>query len=394
MNSMKPAFIFGWGLVAVALMSGSTAPAADADQKAVVLRGTYEFKSKPEVDPPLFAAQINFEVKMSGCSWVIGYTDTAVETNADLVDVSAQASCDGTNIYFLQYKSERGIKKMEGANFDFVKKKIPTAMGDIYVGVIPPPREIYLQNLWLAFASGCVLDSSHGKTKPPIFADLAVFYNPDFTCNYSWSDDGPNRQLMLITDHFVYNRSLASGQVFRTPMPPEYEHGFTNGLGYWQQTTNVGGFVVPQQVEFSEYFFAGGTATHVDVRKNYTFTCTVTNIQTMAAGRIPALPPVGRVLVADRRFVQKGYAQLVYTITNGFWVPADSPVVARRMKYTAKLSMEDEALISMGHPTHAVSRKYYVWAMMALPFVFLFGKLILDTVKNKNDKGQTTVVQP
>src|SRR5713101_7359309 len=177
---------FTWlNTVALLIVVASSSIANGAE---VALSGTCDYVTRPENELPLYSARYNFEVSVSGCSWMISYKDTAAATNADLLIARSVASCDGTNIYFVEFHGEAAVKKAWGDRYNSVSNELPRAMAKIYPGDYPPPQEAVLQKLWFAFASSCVLDGSNGRKKPPFLLDPAIFYDdPEFRCAYYWT---------------------------------------------------------------------------------------------------------------------------------------------------------------------------------------------------------------
>src|SRR5260370_16500363 len=151
------------------------AGASIANGAGVALSGTCDYVIRPENEVPVYSARYNFAVSVSGCSWMISYKDTAAATNADVLIVRSVASCDGTNIYFVEFHGEPAVKKAWGNRYNSVSNEFPRAMAKIYPGYYPPPPGAVHQDLWFAFASSCVLDGSNGRKKPPFLLDPAIF---------------------------------------------------------------------------------------------------------------------------------------------------------------------------------------------------------------------------
>lgn len=349
-----------------------------ADKIGVILNGTCDYIVRPENKTPVYSAHYSFEVSLSGGSWLITYEDTSASTNADVLNVKGVASCDGTNIYLVQFQGEGAVKKAWGARYGSVKDELPAAQAEIYPGSYPPPNPIVLQQLWFAFASGGVFSGSSGKAKPPAFVDLAIFYSTNFECTYYWTNNETTRQITLKSDGRIPGRDLNTGALRYLTRPP-----YTSGVGLWSQITNIAGVFVPREFEYTEFAPQGTSQNSRNQLKTWAFRCTVTDIRATAIGQIAAKLPAGRILMTDRRFLKEGNSKINYISTNG-WVAAGDGYVTAQLLNRPKLSLEEEFSRALGRRApRATSVKFVLWLAIALPLCLLLGKGLFDKLKKQ-----------
>lgn len=337
----------------------------------VRLQGSYDYIVRPENRTPLFSARYNFEVIIAGCSWIISYEDLSAATNANVLNVRATASCDGTNIYLVQYHSESAVKRTWGSRYNSVKPKLPTAVAKIFPGNYPPPEEFTLQNIWFALAADCVLGSSTGRAKPVGIADLAIFYgDTNFYCTYFRTIDKSNPRTHLITltnDGYFFVRDERDGKVRWLNYAPPYDKGFVEGTGIWRGVTNFGDVLVPREFEFTAFAPKFGSRDSAEFERTFSFKCIVTNVEPATVGEIPVPLPNGRVLVADRRLANEGWARIDYMATNA-WKPIEVVTAAVRAQNPPKSSFESEVIYALTAPANKPGWfRYAIGFLIALP---------------------------
>ena len=353
-----------------------------ADRIGVILNGTCDYVVRPENKTPMYSAHYKFEVSLSGPLWIIAYEDTSAPTNADVLNVKGIASCDGTNIYSVQFQNERAVKKAWGNRFDSVKDQLPRAQAEIYPGSYPPPNPIVLQQLWFAFASSGVFTGSSGKAKPPAFVDLAIFYSTNFECAYYWTNTGATRQITLKSDGRILGRDLNTGQIKYLTKPP-----YTSGVGFWDRGTNILGVFVPRECEYNEFAPQGAEQNSRGLLKTWAFRCKVTDVRTAVIDQIPTKLPAGRILFTDRRFLKEGYSKVNYISTNA-WIATNDSYITSQLLNRPKMSLEEEFAGTLGHPaphSGATPIRYLMWIVMALPVLYLLGKGLFNKL-NKQRK--------
>jgi len=292
-----------------------------ADGAGVILSGNYEYTVYAGSPTPLHSAKYSFEVSVDGRLWIIEYKDTSALTNMDAF-TSAVASCDGTNIYVVQYQKESAVRKAWGDRYDSVKDELPVAMATIYPGDYPPPREFALQNIWLAFASSSLLADARGKAKPPFIADLATCYDNNYNCDVYWITNETHlgsRELILMADGRIPQEVRINDRVQDVKLPAPYDKGYTNSVGLWRQLTNIAGVFVPTEFEFSAFAPKPRGRVAEDLMTAYTYRCVVTNIATAPLPSVPTPLPSGRVLVTDRRFAKSEDSRTTYLATRGWF---------------------------------------------------------------------------
>ncbi len=300
-----------------------------ADETGITLSGTYEYSVYSGSSTPQYSARFDFQASIAGRAWIIKYEQTADSSNADTSNTKAVASCDGTNIYVVNFQNERTDKKVWGDRYESVKNELPMAMAIIYPGDYPPPQEFALQNIWRAFASSSVFANSKGKAKPPYSVDLATFYDTNYNCDYYWTTNETQagcRQLILKSDGHLLDDVRINGKVQHVKPAAPYDDGFINGVGLLSQVTNIVGLSVPTKFEFTAFSPARRGPTILDaagaLRMAYTYRCTVTDIDTAVISSVPAPLPKGRVLVTDHRFdKRKAPPAHSFLSTTGKWLP-------------------------------------------------------------------------
>lgn len=365
----------------------------------VRLQGSYDYVVRPENRTPLFSARYNFEVIIAGCSWIISYEDLSAATNANVLNVRATASCDGTNIYLVQYHSESAVKNVWGRRYDSVKQELAMANAKIFPGNYPPPEEFTLHTIWFALSANCVLGASTGRAKPLQYADLAVFYGrADYDSGYVRTVDQHNPGTHLITltnDGSFLVRDEVDGRVRRFLYAPPYDEGFVEGVGVWRGVTNVGDVRVANQFEFTGFApkyehqpNTSGRGHSKSFERTLFFRCTVTNIAAATIGEIPPQLPNFRVFIIDRRLANEGWARIAYHATN-VWLPLED--VMKIAQSRPKSSFESEVLVQIGARAPATKSafvKYLICLLLALPL----GLWALGAVRNRKQK-QTKVLE-
>ena len=324
-------------------------------QSGVRLQGTYEYVVRPENHFPVFSARYNFDVIIAGCSWIISYEDLSASTNANLLDVRATASCDGTNIYFVQYQSESAAKHTWGSRYDSVKNDLPVAVAKIFPGNYPPPEEFILHTIWFAFGANCVLGSPAGKAKPVQYADLAMFYgDTNYFSGYfrTTGESNPTTHLITLTHNgFILIRHGPDWAVRRLKLLPPYDKGFVEGVGVWRGVTNISDVSVPNEFEYTGFAPKFRSPNPPAFEKTFTYRCIVTNVETAMTDEMPVRLPNGRVLVTDRRLANEGWSRITYMATNN-WIPLEDVIAMARAQNIEKSSFESDVVytLSAGKP--------------------------------------------
>jgi hypothetical protein len=346
-------------------------------QSGVRLQGSYEYVVRPDNPIPAFSARYNFDVILAGCSWIISYEDLSASTNANLVNVRATASCDGTNIYFIQYQSESGIKHVWGSRYDSVKNQLPRVVAKIFPGDYPPSEEYILYTMWFAFGANCVLTSSTGNARPLYHGDLAMFYgDTNFFWGYVRAIDESNPRTHLITLRnrgFSLVRDAPDWKVHRLNYGPPYDKGFVEGVGVWRGVTNIGDVPVPNEFEYTAFSpkFKNPSGSP-DFERTMFYKCIVTNVETATTGEIPVQLPTSKVFVTDRRLAHEGWSRIDYTATNG-WISLKDVLSMARTQNREKTSFESEVVFAASHghpPGESNWFRYLIWLAIALPPVF------------------------
>lgn len=283
-------------LAAVCLVLATLA-VSGADEIGMILSGTEAYSVFQGNPTPQYSAKCSFQASAAGRTWIIRYAQTADSRNADPLNAETVASCDGTNIYLLQFQNERAVRKVWGDRYESVKAQLPVAMASIYPGEHPPPQEFALQNIWRAFASSSVLPWTTNETQPGL------------------------RQLILKTD------------------------GVTNGVGLCSQMTNIAGVSVPMVFEFTA-FEPPHRNSAVGRLTASTDRCIVTNVGNAAMPSVPAPLPIGRVLITDHRLDKSKdprYPDSTYLTTTGRWLPDEVDLAAIAASQSIKLKVGDSA---------------------------------------------------
>ncbi|MFO1501348.1 MAG: hypothetical protein U1G07_23660 [Verrucomicrobiota bacterium] len=363
-----------------------------AGVRGVNIAGSYDYTVQPDDPNPLFQRRYQFEAFISGRSWVINYEDTAAATNAALLNTRATASCDGTNIYFVQFQSQAAVREAWGERYDSVKKELPVAVAKIYPGGYPPSDEFALQRIWFAVAAGNELKAPHGQVKPAESVDLAVFYSTNFYSHYQWTnfnERATSRELVITNDgHFVF-RDQGNGELRNVRRAPPYNNGFVEGVAKWSEGLFVEGLYVGKEFEFTGYAPKVGKSGTIGFKRSHLDRCTITNVSGGVIEAIPAALPPGRVLVTDRRFAGEGLAKLDYILTNG-WVTADDPLLTRRAQNSPRMTLEAEAVDLLGiKPAGLGWFRYTIWVLVPLPLGIWAVKGLFGKRNNKKEK-QTT----
>lgn len=331
------------------------------NEKAIRLMGYYEYGTY--LNTPTFRVikQLNFDVTLDRCKWLIQFTNVNPTAN-DADDLSTRAAYDGTNIYIIQF---------------------PSGNADVSVGNYPYAREVHLQDLWLAFASQCVLSNADGFAKPPLPIDIGIFTKSDYNCRYAWvkSSDGVPEKLLFTADSY-FGRNHLTGEVVHQKFPAPYGDGYTLAEGDWVSATNVLSTLIPTHFEFTIFGPKLNGSNAADLSKLVSFYCLVTNIIVTAS---PVMPPKlpSPAFIKDRRFADLGHAYISYVITNGIWPSENDHRIRELLAYAPKFSAEDEALAELGirqigdriSPRNKYARlkmaRFAVALAIAFPAVFL-----------------------
>lgn len=365
-----------------------TLAVAHNGQGGVRLQGTYGYVVAPQNPIPVFSARYSFDVIIAGCSWIISYEDLSASTNADLLDVRAIASCDGTNIYFVQYQNQSAGRRAWGNNFDTIKSGLPAAVAKIFPGDYPPPEEFTLHTIWFAFGAKCVLRTDVGKVKPVQYGDLAMFYSDTnyFSGYFRTTDENNSKTTHMITiTNNGYNvvRLKPDWAVRRIKNVPPYDNGYVEGVGVWRGVTNINGLLIPDEFEYAGFAPKFRSPKPPDFEKTFTFKCVVTNVETATIDEMPAHLPTGPVVVTDRRLANEGWSRLTYMATNN-WTPLDAVLVMARTQNREKSSFETEVRYTLAATEQPRSRsnliRYGFVAAIISPLVLW----AIRALRNKN----------
>lgn len=340
---------------------------AASDLSGLRLEGTYTYdfefdRSVQEGAGVATHIQGAFSVSIQGTSWIANYRSTSAPTNGGERDAELKTSCDGKNTYVVHLLNPLMLKDRAAKDTSNPtrNRRVTTVEASVYPGVCPPPMEIHGYNLWIAFISRTVWDKPTGKAKPPgTTTDLSMFYNPDFFCEYAWSNSAPGTELpeLLLRSgrRWLARDPRQNGKLRYVSFPAPFENGFTLAEARWLQATNVAGMIVPTKLTFSCFIPRSNATSLGDVTTFYTCQCLVTNISTAEVEAIPAgLQEDRLVMVRDHRFAQQGHPTITYGITNK-WSSTISADLAFRLKAMPKESLEHESMQRDGFKPPAAS---------------------------------------
>jgi hypothetical protein len=351
------------------------------------LSGTYEYTLYDAGEQPIASMNYLFEVSVAGCFWRITYLDTASYTNKALANVRSIATCDGTDIYLIKEQSKSAAIKAWGDRYEQVKDKLLDGLATVFPGSYPPAtgsEEFVLQNIWLGFASDCVLGATEGKAKPPFLSDLAVFYSTNYSCDYYRSAEGQDLgigKVIFASGEQFFERNLNDGRIINSIKNSAFNKGNTNGVGVWRNPTQFSGVTVPREFEFTA-FSPRISGTNVDgLLTRYRYRCTVTNIEQRGITALVENIAVGRMAVTDRRFSASGPAAVQYVTTNAILSKSDTNLV-RLALAAPKLSLDEEALRDLGITNRPGKwSRGAVWLFLFLPLAFFAAR---GLVKKQN----------
>jgi hypothetical protein len=358
-------------VMVVALLAISVIGASDPS-KGVIVSGSYEYDVSER-----YHRRYDFEISLFGCSWIIAYEDPSALTDSNTLVARSVASCDGTNIYHVQFHSEPAVRKAWGDRYESIRADLPVAVANVFPGTYPPPRDFTLVHLWFAFGSGCVFNGSFGSNRPPSSVDLALFYeDPRFLSEYQWSTIDAkvgSREIAFKNNGYFARRDTGSrGKVVYSRYLPPFQNGFISARGVVSQATNCAGMTLPLKFDFTEFVPDYGVTNFKRLRPIYTYTCSVTNVGLVDGAPIPVALPEGRVDVSDIRFQSRGYAQVNYILTNGWIVDTNDEFLISRLQNSPKVSLEEEiiGLLDLGRH-HGQWKRYLVWLFLALAICLL-----------------------
>jgi hypothetical protein len=352
------------------------------------LKGIYGYSLYQGSQAPLSSVRYSFEVSIKGCLWSIQYENSAALTNSDILVAQSIAACDGKDIYVIEFQSESAVKKALGDRYDSVKPGLPAAMVHIYSGAYPPPKEPFLQHIWLALAAAnCVLRDPEGQAKPPFLADMAVFYNPDNVCGYRWvrDDSGSGLRKLLFLSDGGFLRRDESGEVRHTKYAPPYDKGYTLGVGLWLQATNIGGLSLPLDFQYTGFSPKPGGSNSTELLRTIEYRCMVTNVCSTEMPQVPPVLPRAKALVSDWRFADRGYGCVDYVVTNR-WVATNDADVPALLQRFPKVSLERQAREELGIPPQPPKRWLFratLFSLAVFPLAYWLARRIIRRNKQQ-----------
>jgi hypothetical protein len=317
------------------------------NENAIKAVGIYDYTLYQQDGAKIYSSKYNFEVLVKGCLWIVKYEQVPQSsTSNEAIDVGSVASCDGTNIYVFHLQNQETAKIVWGDRYDIEKIKLPVALANIYLGTYPPPKEPVLQHIWLAIASSCcVFNNSSGKAKVPFITDMEIFGDDNYDCDYHWTtshEEQSIRELVLTTDGKLYVRDPTTGDILKDTYPKPYDKGFTNGIGRWLEATNINGVSIPVKFNFKLFTPKVDNSGLINA---YEYQCVVSSVSSVKLPQIPFQLPDGKVLVSDRRFLNRGHAVVNYATTTN-WVNAG--YLQAHLDTMPQMSLKDEVLNEMG----------------------------------------------
>jgi len=322
--------------------------ALPTNKTAVTLQGRCEYAVYQGRTNALFTSTHNWQLTIADCCWEISYVDTEALTNSNKPNLGASASCDARDIYVTYSQNAAAIRKAMGKNGN-----LPAATATIYSGAYPPPTEPVLQRIWLPFASKCLLGNEQGVAKPPFIVDMAIFNSTNYSCQYYWVEGQPNsplRKLIFRSHGSYFGRNSQTGELLNFTLSQPFDKGYLMAEGDWLRSTNIAGYFLPTEFNFRAFVPNSGS-TAGDLLLSFQYRCVVTNVCVSTIPPFPAPPPSRTLFVSDRRFADRGYAFLDYTITNGHWSSREDGALLAKLRYTPKISPEDEAQVPYRPPT-------------------------------------------
>ena len=258
----------------------------------------------------------------------------------------------------------------------------------IYPGILIPPNERDLYNLWMEFIGLTTYSNTTGTAKGPHSPDASIFFNTNFSCNYEWrtnSSDIDVCELILKSGDKFFNRN------FKNNGKPEYfsfgsampKGGYQIACGRWSDSKTIVGIKIPQRYEFTYFIPQDPKLSGQTSQAQYTCNSTVTNIY---GDDMPAIP-VGieggpahsMVMVRDHRFMGKGYGTITYGVADG-WSGSNDVQLLKMGEISHAMSFEDEMLKANGFkPSRKISRELLmkiaiIIILLLIPLHYMFKK--------------------
>ena len=268
-----------------------------------------------------------FTANIHDCTWLI--RTYFPETNIFDLDY-CETGTDGISVYFLKSyipsvtnKVTKHVTRVNGKRV--VEERVgawPKAEGVVYRGIVPKPDESFCTPIWLALASGCVLNSNLTEVLPQLWPfDDPELLDQDFSLEAQWlmlSNNGNfAEQVVFFSDGNYRARSL--GKSVLLPAPPPYDKGYTNAIYRVESLTNFAGSMYPRDFVLKRLKpKTSGTSTQDLVLWTEYIGRVDRFEETVIPVGLPDIP--SSAAIVDKRFLSQLGQSLVYLSSGKGWL--------------------------------------------------------------------------
>jgi hypothetical protein len=321
-----------------------------------------------------FQLHKHFLIKRNGDQWFIQTSSLTNKYKDEQADVYfyREAGCDGTNIFWL---SKNDINPSTNQTIQADDQKPVDVEATITAGIAPNFNYNLIAPVWLAYASKPYFDKvKDGKVKHADYVSDEVFFNETVPAEWQISPEAPEfiHSITYHHDGMTLKRTVDGEEKVAYPKP--YDHGFVGARFISGEYTNVDGFSIPMQFKLAIIIPSTESTNGFKVAASVEGRLTRFSKQVDIESFYPEI--VGKALVTDNRFLNKGMKDFAYVAKQGEpWLQVgdtnlDKFVNYYERYYAKKLGAKPVLTVSTKRfimiPFIILNAAFFVWLLLRL----------------------------
>ena len=257
----------------------------------------------------------HFLIKRNGAQWFIQTSSLNDKYKDEQADVYfyREAGCDGTNVFWL---SKNNINPSTNQTTQADDKKPVDVEATITAGIVPNYNYNLISPVWLAYASKPYFDKvKDGKVKHAEYVSDEEFFNETVPAEWQISPEAPEFIQAITYHHDGTTLKRTPDGEEKVTYPKPYDRGFVGPRFISDEYTNIDGFSTPMHFKLDiiepSIESTNGFEVAASVEGHLTGFSRQVDIQSF----YPEI--VGKALITDNRFLNKGMKDFAYVAKQG-----------------------------------------------------------------------------
>ncbi|MCX8157126.1 MAG: hypothetical protein N3J91_11895 [Verrucomicrobiae bacterium] len=381
----------GSGLPIVAMLTVGlwAAPAkAAASATTLSIEGLYLYENYilPKHNRIEYGSHGSFRIWIKWPQWSIFYDSQSAPTNKYAFFRKEYATCNEKGVIIVKEKNP-------GSHLKSAEHNIKEAA--IYPGVVPPPFEVNIYNIWITMIAQRLWTNAFGLGYAPKISDASMFYNTNALCEYQYMENKGEdwlRKLVFREKGIIFGRDVhKKAALSHITLPAPYTNGYELAAVTWYEETNISGIIIPTSADIRFFAPVANATSANQLATCYLAKVKVNSITTDEPKEGPRILENGEVAyVIDYRFQSKGVAALTYMTTNAF-PEANEKRLELLARAFPKQTLETRVLTQLGFaPVSPWKNVRINAARVLLVAVIAFPMFVLARAwaKKRKTKGQ------